>query len=222
MENVLTEFRLALRRLGHARLVTLLALLTLALGIGANSAIFTVVNAVLLRPLPFAQSEQLVGLYRLREGKPSPLSAPSFLGFRDRNRVFQSVAVWDNVEPTLTGTGDPQRIKGLNVSDGFFETFGVHPLFGRTFSKQDDATGAERVVILSEEIWRARFGADPQIVGRHITLNGRSTTVVGVTPAQFGKSMRAGLFTPIEYDEDFRDLSNFYAHYLQGAARLKP
>jgi putative ABC transport system permease protein len=223
MENLFTEFRLALRRLAHARLVTLLALLTLALGIGANSAIFTVVNAVLLRPLPFAQSEQLVRVYRVRDnGDTTPLSAPAFLGFRDRNRVFESLAVYDNIEPTLTGSGDPQRVRGLSVSDGFFEAYRVRPLLGRTLTRTDNEEGAARVVVLSEELWRTRFGADPQIVGKPIMLNSRSTMVVGVTPTRFGKTMQAGLFTPITYGVDFRDPSNFYAHYLAAVARLKP
>src|SRR5262245_49706469 len=173
MDTIFTEFRLALRRLTRARLVTLLALLTLALGIGANSAIFTVVNAVLLRPLPFPQSEQLVGIYRVREdGVPNRLSAPSFLGYRDRNRVFDSVAVFENDEPTITGNGDPQRVRGLSVSDGFFETFRVRPMLGRTLKREDNQTGAQHVVVLSEELWRSRFGADQDIVGKHITLNG--------------------------------------------------
>ena len=205
---------------------TLLALLTLALGIGANSAIFTVVNAVLLRPLPFAEADQLVGVYRVRTpASQSRLSAPCSSASAIATACSKTSRCSRPAEPTLTGNGDPQRVTGLNVSDGFFETFRVRPLSAATFTKPDNETGAARIVVLSEELWRTRFGGDREIVGKPIMLNGRSTIVVGVTPAQFGKAVDAALFTPMSYNEDFRDISNFYAHYLsasRGSSRASP
>ncbi len=167
---------------------TLVAVLTLALGVGANTAIFTVVNAVLLRSLPFEHAEQLVrigGANQQRNKRLGTLSPHDFYDIRDRNTVFESIAAYDGWSPSLTGTGEPERLAGGRVTTSFFNVLKVEPALGRAFLPQEEQRGNHLVVILSYGLWQRRFGANPSIVGQSITLGGLSYNVIGVLPQGF-------------------------------------
>jgi predicted permease len=178
---------------------TLIAVFTLALGIGANTAIFSIVNAVLLRPFPYQAPERLVMLLERVSvtGGFSP-SYPNFVDWRAQNTVFEAIsAVQQNESFNFTGAGEPERLQGRRVSAEFFSTLGVQPLVGRDFLAEEDRPEAAPAVILSYGLWQRRFGADPGVIGKHITLNLQSYTVVGIMPANFHFGASADVTVPI-------------------------
>jgi putative ABC transport system permease protein len=182
-----SDIRFGLRMLAKTPGVTLLALLALAFGIGANTAIFSAVNTVLLRPLPYKDSEHLLALslvFQQLGPEGSTLSPSDFLDFHLQNRAFQFAAFGDNVFNFSDGE-TPEQISGSFATADFFSTLAVPPLLGRGFLPNEDKPGAERVAVLSEGFWRSHFNADPKIIGRAITLDGRHYTIVGVMPASF-------------------------------------
>ncbi len=188
VETCWQDLRFGTRMLRKSPGFTAVAALTLALGIGANTAIFSVVNAVLLRPLPYANPSQLVFV---SEAKPEAgisglgMSFPSFIELQDDNRVFGAIAGFGGHALVLTGSGDPSEVSTVVVTPGFFSVLAAEPLLGRVFVPEEGKRGSAPVVILSENLWRDRFGADPGIVGRSITLDMRPYTVIGVMPATF-------------------------------------
>jgi predicted permease len=180
----------ALRGLRRAPGFALVALATLALGIGGNVAVFSVVRSVLLRPLPYDRPEQLVQLWtdvRAAGGRAEPewLSPAQFRDWRDNNTTFAGLTVWQGWGPNLTGSGDPELLTGAGVTWNFLDVLGVDVAMGRDFVQADDDAGAAPVVILTDGLWRRRFNADPAIVGQPIQLSGEPWTVVGVLPATF-------------------------------------
>jgi putative ABC transport system permease protein len=197
------DLRYGFRMLGKNSGFTAVAVLTLALGIGANSAIFSVVNAVLLQPLPFARADELVTIYNTPGGKTSwPLSPIAYLNLKSRNSVFTDVAAlsYKGWPANLTGRGEPERLQGFQVSANLFSLLGVALQQGRAFLSEEGRPGENRVVILSHELWRRRFAADPQIVGQAITLNGDSYAVVGVMSADFRYfTQKTELWTPLAF-----------------------
>ncbi|HEX6071251.1 MAG TPA: ABC transporter permease, partial [Longimicrobiaceae bacterium] len=219
METLLQDLRYAARRLSRSRGFTLLAVLTLALGIGANSAIFSVVNAVLLRPLPFAEPEALDQIHSTRRGGHIPLSGPDFMQMRDESRAYASLAAYTFSFPNLTGEGDPVRLNGTAVSATFFDVLGVRPLLGRTFASDENEPGRNRVAVLSHALWQQRFGGNPGVIGRAIQLNGEPYEVVGVMPAGFHYPGERELWTPIEYGPAFRSDAARMGHFLSAIGR---
>ncbi len=188
--ELVQDVRVAVRGLRRTPGFTVVALLTLAVGIGANSAIFSVVRSVLLRPLPYPDAGRLVQVwtdYRQHNGRQEPewLNPPDFLDWRDHNRTFAGMAAYTGWGPDLTGSGDPVSLSGLSVTGDWFTVLGVAPALGRVLLPADDDAGSERAVVLSDGIWRSRFGADPGILGRQLQLNGEPWTVVGVMPPAF-------------------------------------
>jgi predicted permease len=196
METVWQDLRYSGRMLLKHPGFTIIAVLTLALGIGANTAIFSIVNAVLLRPFPYHAPEQLVTL-----GEFAPrasVSYPNFVDWRVQSTLFESVsAVRSNESYNFTGAGEPERLQGRLVSAGFFSLLGIKPVVGRDFVNEDDHPGADPTVVLSYAFWSRRFGNDPNILGKQITLNNRSYTVVGVTPENFQYGLDADVSIPI-------------------------
>jgi putative ABC transport system permease protein len=193
------DLRFGARMLRKRPGFTLFALLALALGIGANTAIFSIVNAVLLRPFPYQAPERLVILLDLVPGGTgfSP-SYPNFVDWRAQNTVFDSIAAVRQSESfNLTGTGEPERLQGRRVSAEFFATLGVKPLVGRDFLPEEDRAGATPAMILSYGLWQRRFGADPSIIGKQLTLNLQSYTVIGIMPANFHFGAEADVTVPI-------------------------
>jgi putative ABC transport system permease protein len=220
MDLFFQDLRYALRRLARAPGFTGIAILTLALAIGANTAIFSIANGLLLKPLPFPRADRLVEVLRgNREGTSTSVSIPRFVYWRDHGQVFTHLATYDVLGSgfNLAGSGLPERIVGSRVSRDFLSVFGVRPVLGRDFLPEEDRPGARRVVLLSHGLWTRRFGADPGILGRALRLNGETYTVIGVTPAWFRFPAKAELWTPLDIDPASRERAN----YLEVAGRLR-
>ena len=224
METLLKDIRYGIRGLVKRPGFTAIALITLALGIGANTAIFSVINAVLLRPLQFKDPEQLVIVWEDASFAGFPRNTPApgiYFDWKNQNQSFSDMAACAEVSFNITGDGDPERVMAFTVTENFFPLFGVQPLIGRNFLPEEDRPGANKVVLLSHSLWQSRYGGDPQIINRDITLNGAKHTVVGVMPASFQfmeKEVR--LWVPIAFEPE--DMSNRGGHYLKVVARLKP
>lgn len=201
---------------------TFVAVMTLALGIGANSAIFSVVDAVLLRPLKFKDPEQLVRMWEtLPQGGTGTVSPPNLKDWREQNDVFAGIAAFSTPNFNLQSQDSPERLPGAAVTPEFFDVMGVPPLLGRAFRAGEDQLGNHRVAVLSYELWQRNFGADPQIVGRNIPINGENFTVVGVAPPGFRYPSRlTELWTPLALTP--AQMANRGSHFLNVIARLKP
>jgi putative ABC transport system permease protein len=224
METLIKDIRYGIRGLLKRPGFTAIALITLALGIGANTAIFSVVNAVLLRPLPFRDPDQLVIVWEdaTFAGFPRNTPAPAnYVDWKTQNQSFADMAASQESSFNLTGDGEPERVAAYSVNANFFPLFGVQPLLGRTFSAEEDRPGANKVAVLSYSLWQSRYGGDRQILNRDIQLNGEKHTVVGVMPPsfQFFES-DVRLWVPLALDQE--DLANRRGHYLKVVARLKP
>jgi putative ABC transport system permease protein len=233
LETLLQDVRYGLRQLRRSPGFTAVAVLTLALGIGANTAIFSVVNAVMLRPLPFQDPERLVRVVsiRLQDKAGDNASYPDFLDWRSQNHVFDRMGVFRTEGFTLTGRGQATHLQGSIVSAEMFSLLAVKPLLGRTFLPEEDTPGTTNggdAVILSHRLWRERFGAETGVVGQTIQLDNKSATIVGVMPEGFQFPMRAGhidLWATIARDSENGEKSMAVqrgAHYLDVMARLKP
>ena len=192
MQTLLQDIRYAVRMLVNNPGFTIVAVLTLALGIGANTALFSVVNGVLLNPLPFSAPDQLVALYTNRVHlERASISYPNFLDWQRENHSFVSLAAFRSDDFNLTGAGEAEHIRGEMVSADFFTTLGVNPQVGRWFNAEEDRTGGAPVVVLSAGFWKRKFGSAGDILGKRIELNGKAYTVVGVVPAGFQLRMQA-------------------------------
>ena len=233
MRTLLQDMRYGLRTLMKHPGFTAVAVLALALGIGVNSAIFSVVNAVLLRPLPYKESERLVtvaemGKNETRRYAQSSVAPANFLDWREQNQVFEQMAAYFSRTATLTDGNNPERIKITGVSANFFQTLGVPPALGRAFAPEEEKAGHERVIVLSDRLWRRRFSSDASLVGKSVTMNGDSYTVIGVMPAGFQFPKDAELWvTPRnlvpEAGLDIGDETKVRGlHYLNVVARLRP
>ncbi|MGI8995653.1 MAG: ABC transporter permease [Pyrinomonadaceae bacterium] len=224
MRTLWQDVRYGVRMLLKAPGFTVVAVLALALGIGANTAIFSVVNAVLLRPLPYADPEQLVQVWeqRPRRGMSQvEVASAEFLNWRAQNQVFEDMAALNFADYNLTGGGEePERIPGAPVSASYFPLLGVKPLLGRTFLPEEDQPDRNSVVVLSYGLWQRRFGSDPNVLNKTITLNGKSHAVIGVMPRGFQLPQNAELATPIAFTP--ADQTDSSDHYLNVIARLKP
>jgi putative ABC transport system permease protein len=223
MDNLWQDLRYGIRMLLRSPGFTLVGVLALALGIGANTAIFSVVNAVLLRPLPYPDPDRLVLLSenfsRLGLNRIS-VSAPEFIDYRDRSQSFERVAAYKYLNFNLTGVDEPERILGASVSAGLFTLLGINPSRGRAFLPEEDQPGGHPVVVLSHGLWQRRFGADPSVVGKTLRLNGNHMTVVGIMPPGFQFPAQAELWAPIVFNDDA--LRQRQSRSLRVIARLKP
>jgi hypothetical protein len=186
MEALLRDVRYGARMLLRNPVFTLVAVATLALGIGANTAIFSVVNAVLLRPLPYADPDRLVWMTERHEQIPTRwISYPNFLDWRERSQSFEAMATIRGWQMTLTGSGEAQSVSARMVTADYFRVMRAQPLLGRDFSSEEDKFGSPRVAMLSHAFWQTQFGGDPEIVGKTITLDNKSFTVAGIMPGEF-------------------------------------
>ena len=198
------------------------AIIVTALGIGANTAVFSVVNHVLVRPLPYADSERIVRVYETSiSGGWNELSPPNFRDWRQRTRSFTATAVYTDVSMNLIGTGSAERLDGVAATAELLPLLGVNPLLGRVFTPQEDRPGMAGTVLLSYSLWQNRFAGDPRVVGQAIRLNESTYTIIGIMPRTFMFPDRnASFWIPIRFEEsDFEDRDN---NYLDGVARLKP
>lgn len=206
MNALLQDLHYAIRMLFKSPGFSAIAILTLALGIGANTALFSIVDGVLLNPLPYPNPSQLVALYGTRSGfDQSPIAYPNFLDWQRDTTSFSSIALYHNEDYNFTGAGEAERVSGYMTSADFFETLGVKPVLGRAFRVDDDQVGAAPVAILGGGFWKQRFGASPDIIGKSIELNGTSYTIVGVVPSSFTfYGQDRDVYTPIgQWDDPF-------------------
>jgi predicted permease len=223
MQTLWQDLRYGARMLLKNPGFTLIAVITLALGIGANAAIFNVVNAVLLRPLPFKEPERLIMIRetKLPQFPEFSVSPGNFLDWKSQNTVFERLVAFNGSSFNLIGTGDPEQLRGQRVTEGFLAMLGAQPELGRDFLPEEDQPGRNNVVILSHGLWQRRFGGDPKIINQPITLSGRSYTVIGVMPATFNFGGReTELWTPMGFTSD--DAQNHGGHYLSAIGQLKP
>ena len=222
MDTLRQDLVHALRRLRQSPGFTLIAVATLALGIGANSAIFSVISAVLLRPLPFEEPERLAQLSQTWQGRFLAIYSPqNFLDVQAQAQSFETMAAVDAGGVTLTGRGAPARIQGAEVSASFFDVLRMRPALGRALRSDENETGHTKVVVLGDRLWRERFGGSPAVIGQSVLLNREPFLIVGVAPKGFAYPEGAELWTPLEYDLRFRTKSRG-AWYLGVIARLKP
>jgi putative ABC transport system permease protein len=222
------DIRYGARMLLKHKSFTAIAVLALGLGIGANTAIFSVVDAVLLHPLAFKEPSRLVAVWETNEQSGSEanlrneVAKGNFYDWRNQNQVFEQLAALTYSNFNLIGTGDPERIQAAVVSYNFFETLGVHPAIGRTFLREEEKLTAPRVVVLSHGLWQRRFGGDQTLIGKTLTFNGEQFTVAGVMPAgfqiQFPTSLAVDMWTPLRQGPADSDRKE---HYLYTLARLK-
>ncbi|HVG32677.1 MAG TPA: ABC transporter permease [Pyrinomonadaceae bacterium] len=223
METLLKDLRYAIRMLVRKPGFTVVAVLTLALGIGANTAIFSVVNAVLLRPLPFQDADRIATFWQSNTKnsvKREDVSPANFFDWRDRSRSCTELAAAMPYGYSLTGGEEPEAFRAWRVTTGFFEVLGVNALYGRTFLRDEFQAGNSTVVVISHGLWRRRFGSDPNLIGQKLMLNGRPHTVVGVMPADFEFGPGREIWSPwveVASDKDIRGSA-----YIKVIGRLKP
>jgi putative ABC transport system permease protein len=224
METLWQDIRYGFRMLLKKPGFTAVAILALALGVGANTAIFSVVNGVLLRPLPFKDSDRLVRLGEWSKQVPTmSISYPNFKDWREQNHVFEGIAATQFDSYNLTGADEPERLLGRNVSWNFFDVLGVTPAVGRSFREEEDHAGAPRVCVISNSLWQRRFSSDQKIVGKAVTLNGEPYTVVGVLPAGYRFGTQTDVFAPIGLGEASERMAPRDNHPgIYAVARMKP
>ncbi|HEV8040881.1 MAG TPA: ABC transporter permease [Bryobacteraceae bacterium] len=220
---MLSDLRFALRTFLKSPGFTAVAILALALGIGANAALFSVINAVLLKPLPYPDSARLVRIFEtFLPGGYGTVSTPNFLDWHRQNHVFDHLEAFGNGSLNLQSNGEPERIPSVVATAGLFEMLGAKPMLGRTFLPDEDQPGKPHVVVVSERLWRRRFGADPKLLGSQITLDGQSTTVIGIMPASFQfppGSLTRTLWMPLVFSPD--QLKERGSHWMSVIGRLK-
>ncbi len=227
MEGFFFDVRFALRVLRKSPGFTAVAVLTLALGIGANTALFSVVNGVLLNPLPYPHPEQLVTLHASKPNfATGSISYPNFRDWQKQNHTFSAMAITRGTSFSLTGRGEAERAQAEFISSDFFKVLGVQPLMGRTFSPGEDEIGGAPIVLISEGFWKQKFGSAPGVIGQSINLDGKTYTIVGVIPAEFDlltRTFRASqIYVPIgQWANPWLD-HRTAGLGIHGIGRLKP
>src|SRR5262245_3550112 len=214
-------FRMLVKKPGY----TTIAVLTLALGIGANTAIFSVVNNLLLRPLPFDEAERLVRVYitvPVRGIRTNPASYLNFADWRAQNSVFASMAAYSGASVTFTGGAAPEQIEGVVASSDLFAVLNARAEAGRVFTSADEQQGHKNIVVISHGLWQRSFGSDPKIVGRQVTLDAKGYTVIGVMPSGFRFRLELNMtdyWAPLDWQSEMNQERGM--NYLSVAARLK-
>ena len=226
MDTLLQDIRYAFRMLAKKPGFTIAAVLAISIGIGANTAIFSVVNAVLLRSLPYKDPDRLAVIFSNKQGAvrgSGSASYPDAVDWRQQSQSFEEMATFHNTGYTLTGGGEPERINGARASAEFFPLLGVEAVEGRTFRPEEDKAGAEPVAVISHELWQRRFGSDANLIGQKLTLDGQGYTVIGILPPHFKFPVEVGdaeIWSPEIHDGEVMEQRG--AHYLKVVGRLKP
>ena len=220
MEQLIKDVRFGFRMIRISPGFTVAAVLMLSLGIGATTAIFSFVDAVLLKRLPFPDAQRIVNVWeKPPDAERNGISTLNFLDWKNQNTVFTAMAAqtWDSV--TLTDADVPVELRNSRISAAYFDILGVKPMLGRTFAPDEDRLGKQNEVVLSNRIWRSRFGADPGITGHNIRLNGAAYTVIGVMPPGTFDREREDVWTPLAFRP--AEMTRDY-HWMISWARLKP
>ena len=216
------DLRFAMRMLWKDRTFTLVAVLALAIGIGANTAIFSIVQAVLLEPLPYADPARIMNLTEVKAGRQTTVSPPNFLDWARQNQTFERVAAYNDATLTLSGGVEPERLDAAMAGSDLFDVLGVRPMLGRGFLAAEALPGGARAVVLGHGLWQRRFGSDPGIVGRTITVDSAPHVVVGVMPPGFTFPGDVDLWVPLVLTERDTGANQRGAHYLSAVGRLRP
>ena len=219
------DLHYAARQLLHNPGFALVGILTLALGIGASTAIFSAVNPILFQPLPYPHADRVTMIQEMRgNGSPRRPSFGTFHGLAEGSDTFEAMAVMKPWQPTMVGTGQPERFEGQRVSAGYFRVLGVLPSLGRDFQAPDDRFRGPNVVVLSDRLWRRRFAGDSAILGKQVTLDDSLFTVIGVMPKSFENVLApaAQLWTPLQYDPSLPAEGREWGHHLRMVGRLRP
>lgn len=224
MHSILLTLKQIFRRLGNAPLFTAITLLTLAVGIGGNTAIFSVVDGVLLKPLPYPQPDELVGVWHTAPGLNLPalnMAPANYFIYREQAKSFLDVGLYQSDSVSVTGTAEPEQVPAVNVTEGVIPILGIAPLLGRAFNSTDTKTGSPDTAILTYSYWRRKFGGDPSIVGRTIIVDGKSRQIIGVMPQQFHflDWQDQAMLLPLQFERNKTTLGQFG---YEGLARLKP
>ena len=224
MGSLTTQLRQVLRRLGRTPFFTAVTLVTLAVGIGGNTAIFSVLEGVLLKPLPYSHPEELVAVLLTGPGinlKELSLSPSTYFILREQSRIFQDIGIYTGYSVNITGLGEPEHASGLAVTDGVLPILGVSPVLGRLFTRADNSPGSADTVMLTYGYWRRKFGGDPPVIGKTITVDGKLRQIIGVLPQEFRfRDQRdLALLLPLTLDRAKTFLGDFS---YEGIARLKP
>jgi len=231
MSTLWQDMRFGARMLLKNPMVTLIAVIALTLGIGANTAIFSVVHGVLLRTLPYADSEQLVIVWENRQsGKGNPqnvINLGNFFDWKDQNKSFSDMAAFFDLNRNLTSDGEPEEVAGQIATTNLFSVLGVNAIQGRTFAPDDGKPGQEKIVVIGYDLWQRRFGGDPKIIGRQITINNEQNTIIGVLPADVGWHVQKGsmikkapeIWSPWQVSNELRERKGRFA---RAVGRLKP
>ena len=231
MQTLLQDFRYAIRTMASNRAFTAVALFVLALGIAANTVIFSVVNAVLLRALPFPDADRIVMVFEsdLQRHTEEAVAAANFIDWRDQSQVFESIATYREESFNLTGADRPERVAGVISTAGLFPALAMKPILGRVFQSDDENRGIGRVAVISRSLWERRFGADPNVQGQKLIANGEPLTVIGVMPGEFKFPEQAELWIPPKQvvpehvlTPNVNMATNRDSHYLAAVARVKP
>jgi putative ABC transport system permease protein len=226
IETAWRDVRLGVRTLVHSPIFTVVTVLSLALGIGANTAIFSVVSGLLLQPLPYSEPEQIVDVWHTPPQQSFPgldrfsVSPANYIDWKAQSTTFEQMAVYTYTGLSLSTSNDPLPLIGAVVSSDFFSVLRSNPMQGRTFTPDEEQPGRDQVVVLSNGLWQRAFGANPNIVGQTVTLNSRSFTVVGIMPAGFEFPREAELWVPLAWDEKERQVRSIHDYLV--VARLKP
>ena len=222
MESLRQDLVYAIRIWLKSPAITGIAMLAMALGIGANTAIFSIVNAILLRPLPYPSAERLVRVWESEpELEKAPIAPADFLDWKQQNQSFEQLAAFRSQSFNFTEGQEPERIRGARVSANFFSLLGIQPALGRTFTEEEDQPGRNKVLVLSDELWRRRFGADPNIINKTTLVNDQSYTIIGVMPRGATFPTRQGeVFTPNAFNDAEKKTRR--THYIFALGRLKP
>src|SRR3954470_4648711 len=231
METLLQDIRYGARVLARHKAFTAVAVLTLALGIGANTAIFSVVNELLLRPLPYRDADRVMMLWEVtpEERHQNTTSRKNFMAWREQGKSFETIAAFSDQRATLTGAGDPEEVSTQMASSGLFNVLGVDAVVGRTFTRDDIQPGAPRVAVLGYGLWQRKFGGDRGVIGKPITLSGEPYTVIGVVPSNFqwhirsrsGTGKPAEIWTLLTMPAS-QTASGWHGRFLSVVGRLKP
>lgn len=223
MLDLIHDLRHTVRRLARTPIFTITTLVTLALGIGANTAIFSMINSMLLKPLPFPQPDRLVAAWQTAPGvniKDLNASLADYVTYREESKVFADVAIWTGGSATVTEFAEPERVDGISATFRFLPLLGVQPILGRGFTEKDDASSSPQVVMLGYGYWQRRFGGDPKVIGRRIMADGKAREIIGVLPEKFWfMDRRHDLMLPLQFDRASVGLAGYQ---FQAVARLHP
>jgi putative ABC transport system permease protein len=224
LDTAIQDVRFSLRTLRKSPAFFAVAVITLALGIGATVAAFSVVNSVLLRPFGFSNSEKLLWIYSQRPDNPrANFSLPEYCDYRDQNTLFDGLAAIASFNPGLSDSGEPERVQGVKMTANAFTILGLRPLIGRTLIADDDKNGAEPVVLLSYGVWARRYAKNPDVVGRPVNVNGESRQIIGVLPSSFAlPNLDTDIVVPLQPESDPRRNVRSSVNFLRMVGRLKP